>query len=436
MFMKKIFIASIFILCALQGPARAQDNLNPAGVYSISRGVSPGNIEYTGKVTILRYDQMGDRYAVFWKIPGYAESRGIGLMNQGKLVVAYSTSSSADFGLVVYKIDGGTLTGRWVTPKRDLASGHEQLEGPAGLNGTYSVNGQSKNTGDTYSGTMEIRPSGDVYDLTWFIDEYMYTGVGIKEGNYLVAAWGPDAGIVSYDIKGTELLGRWAAPGDKWTGVEDLARVKKNTASAGVTTPSPITFDELTKRIEKALAQINTMTFDEVMRYRPPGADHTKNTDLIKDKCWYKKPGLHRSESVTLYMPSGPQNHVYVGKLEGGNYNSYELLTNGSVEKSSFAVEGWDNITPGRFYMEIKKRIKDGNSYSLEFDQNRNVYVLTFSSPDEPIFEVAGDSWLPYFVAVYDQKNNSIVEIIRSNIQINPKIPDEIFLVPEGIEKK
>lgn len=193
-----------------------------------------------------------------------------------------------------------------------------------------------------------------------------------------------------------------------------------------------ITFEELAKRIEGVLAGINTMTFDEVMRYRPSGSDNAQNTDLIKDKCWYKKPGLHRSESVMLYLPSGPENHVYVGKLEGGNYNSYELLADGSVEKSSFNVEGWESITPGRFYADIKKKIKDGSSYSLEFDQGRNVYVLKFNSPDQAVFEISGASWLPYFSAVFDQKNNSIVEIIRDNIKINPEISDQLFRVPDN----
>lgn len=404
--------------------------LKPNGDYSIRRGLSANNFEYTGKVVILQNDRAGDLYHVIWKIPNSEEYRGIGLLDHGKFFVAYSSSSIADFGLIIYKIEGGKLAGRWVTPKQDLASGSEELQGPAGLDGTYNVHGQSKNSGDTYSGTIEIHPFGQVYNLNWDVEGYTYTGVGIKEGNYLIAAWGPDAGIMSYDINGAELLGRWAAAGANRQGIEELVRLSPSPKSNGVTVASPIEFAELAKRIEKALAQINTMTWDEVLRYRPPGADNTQNTDLIKSKSWYKKPGLSRSESVTLYLPTGPRNNVYISKLEGENYDSYELLTDGSVRKSTFPADGWKAHTPNAFYADIHKRIKGGSPYSLEFDQSQNIYVLKFDSLDEAVFEIAGDSWLPYSSGVFDQKNNSIVEKVRSNIKINPKIPDETFRVP------
>ena len=104
--------------------------------------------------------------------------------------------------------------------------GYEGLEGPPGLNGVYRiVNALDEDYGREYTGTVEIRPFGEVYNVTWTIDENVYAGVGIRQGNYLIAGWGIDVGVMHYVIKDNELQGTWAAMGANRRGVENLARL-------------------------------------------------------------------------------------------------------------------------------------------------------------------------------------------------------------------
>ncbi len=221
--MKRIFfLTTALILGALFRGSDAQAT-NLPGIYSISRGVGANNSEYTGKVKILGLGE--DRYELYWRIPDTREYQGIGLLDHGKLCVAYSSNTGV--GLVIYKIDGGKLSGKWFTTKTELEPGYENLQGPPGLNGTYQiVEAQADDMGDKYSGTLVITSNGEIYYLIWNLDDgSAYTGVGLLDGNYLVAAWGPEAGIMSYDIKGNELLGHWAGIGANKARVENLVRM-------------------------------------------------------------------------------------------------------------------------------------------------------------------------------------------------------------------
>lgn len=421
--MKIINSLLIFILVA-GFSARTIGAQDPAGVYSITRGLSANNFEYTGKVRVENKGR--GLYYLYWNIPSSETYRGLGLIYGDALEVAYS--SNPDFGLVVYKVSGGKLFGNVMGSKQGMEFRHENLEGPAGLNGVYRIVDAQGMDGVKYSGTVEIRPVGEVYNLTWTIDEYNYYGVGILEGSNLIVGWGPEVGVIHYVIKGNELKGRWAASGANRKGVEDL--VLTSPEPAGIM--SPIKIEELSRNIEKALGAINSMVSDRVLRYRDKGADASQTTDLIKSTDWYKKPGLAKSDSTTLYLPAGPEKHVYITKFDGANLNSYEILNDGSVKQQSFPAEEWEkSYAPGALYKDMKKRIEDGTRYSLEYRKDRNVYVLKFGSADEAVFEISGESWLPYSVAVFDQKNNAIVEKVWSNIKINPRIPDEMFVVPQ-----
>jgi outer membrane lipoprotein-sorting protein len=417
-------IKSLLIFILVAGfPARTFAAQDPAGIYSITRGLSANDFAYTGKVTVESKGR--GLYYLSWDIPDSEAYRGLGLIYGDALEVAYS--SNPDFGLVVYKVSGGKLFGDVTGSRQGMQFRHENLEGPAGLNGIYRIVDAEGVNGVEYSGTVEIRPFGEVYNLTWTIGEYNYDGVGILEGNRLVVGWGAGVGVIHYVIKGNELKGRWAASGANRKGVEDLALASPRPAGA----VSPIGLEELTRNIERALGSINSMVSDRVLRYRDKGADASRTTDLIKSTDWYKKPGSAKSDSTTLYLPTGPERHVYITRFDGVSLQSYEILNDGAVKQQSFPAEEWEkSYTPGALYNDMKKRIEDGAPYRLEYRKDRKVYVLQFDSADEAVFEILAESWLPYSVAVFDQKNNAIVEKVWSNIKINPVIPDGMFVVP------
>lgn len=430
--MKRLLCFILFVMLAAPAfdVAQAEDL---TGSYSITQAVDPyDNANYKGRVGVDC--RKGFMCYVAWKIDGASPYRGLGFLNNGIFSVAWSSSS--EYGLAVYKVNGGRLSGQWFTDSTERLPGIEELEGPPGLNGTYQIkNGHGSDNGDRYSGTVEIRKNGEVYDLTWDVDGYVYKGVGILKGNVLTAGWGKTVGAAYYEVKGDQLFGRCAYLDQPKAGVENLARVKppQTILAYGINTASSITFEELSKRIEKTTASIHSMTYDYVLRTMSRNGDAAGAYDLIRAKNWRKYPGLAKDDSVYLYLPDKPERHVYISKLEGANYNAYEFLNDGSVKKTSYPIEEWEksDFTPRFFYNKIKQKIKDGIPYTLEYNQDRNVYVLKFDTPDKASFEISGESWLPYEASNFDSKYNAVVEALWSNIQINPKISDDVFRVPQ-----
>ena len=129
---------------------------------------------------------------------------------------------------MVYKVNGGRLSGDWITDGTAEFPGKEELEGPPGLNGSYKiVKANGADMGAAYSGTAEIRPTGELYNVTWTVgNNEVYTGVGLLKGDVFIVAWGKGAGVVYYDLKDDGLIGHSAAPGAQHAGVEDLVRRK------------------------------------------------------------------------------------------------------------------------------------------------------------------------------------------------------------------
>jgi hypothetical protein len=218
----KSFLSILILILALSYSSQGiAQTANLEGTYSITKGLSANNFEYTGDVIIK--NQGGNMYYLFWRIPNSEQYRGLGLLDHGILSVAYT--SGPHCGFVIYKVEGGKLSGEWFTEKTEMESGYESLEGPPGLNGTYQiVDGESDDYGDKYSGTVEIQPFGEVYNLTWTIGDEVYTGVGLLHGDDLIVGWGADVGVMYYETKGNELLGRFAAAGANRTGMENLIK--------------------------------------------------------------------------------------------------------------------------------------------------------------------------------------------------------------------
>lgn len=208
---------------APEGAAAAGQAADPSGSYAITSSTNPGGAAgYKGSTNITR---TGDVYDVAWTIPGTPPYTGVAVLSGSILGVGWGMGTR--YGVAVYKVSGGTLTGKWATKGSGGRAGTEVLEGPAGLSGAYKITTGTSPDGKSYTGSVSIMPSGDTYAVKWTLPTESYGGVGIKEGDTLVVGWGEEgkgAGVVSYQVSGGTLNGKWATPGGTQLGTEVLGK--------------------------------------------------------------------------------------------------------------------------------------------------------------------------------------------------------------------
>lgn len=204
-------------------PESAAATVDGATVFDIISSSNPGGGNaYRGQLAMKK---SGDVFELRWTIDRTPAYSGLGIEEGSELGVGWGTGNG--HGIVVYRIQGGTLRGRWASPGTQGQIGTEDLRGPPGLNGTYTiVASQSPIGGKPYTGTVTIQPTGDTYSLRWQLPNESYNGVGIKRGNALFVGWGTgnDAGIVVYTRRGSDLDGVWATPGGTQLGTEVLKK--------------------------------------------------------------------------------------------------------------------------------------------------------------------------------------------------------------------
>jgi hypothetical protein len=194
------------------------------GSYAITAAANPGGGGgYKGSVSIT---PAGEVYKVAWSIPDSPPYSGVALLEGSTLGVGWGMGTQ--YGVVVYKVNGGKLSGRWATAASGSTAGTEVIEGPEGLSGTYKVvSSKVPGGGGGYTGTVTITPTGATYSVQWSLSNGSFSGVGIRQGDLLVVGWGEagkGAGAVSYQVSGGALNGIWATPGGTQLGSETLAR--------------------------------------------------------------------------------------------------------------------------------------------------------------------------------------------------------------------
>lgn len=192
-----------------------------AGSYTISSASNPGGGSYKGKVEITKQTE---HYKLSWTLPSESYS-GVGIEQDGILGVGWGTGD--DYGVVVYEVSGGTLTGRWASSKTGSKLGTETLKGPAGLDGTYTVTGTSPESGGAYQGTVTITKQGSTYAVKWKLASGEgYSGVGMLRNDNFVVGWGMggNSGAVVYRVGTSELSGSWAIPSSSQLGTENLSK--------------------------------------------------------------------------------------------------------------------------------------------------------------------------------------------------------------------
>lgn len=190
------------------------------GNYTITAAFNGnGSGAYTGKVNI---DQTGEYYTLTWNLPGNPPYRGVGVEHGDVLAVGWS--STGMHGVHLFVVEGGKLSGVWAANTSNGKLGRETLQGPAGLNGLYQIESGTTPDGLPRTGTVTIRQTGRVYDVTWTMPSGAISGVGVKSGNVFVVGWlqGRAGGNVVYIASGKSLVGQWAQPGFPGLGAETL----------------------------------------------------------------------------------------------------------------------------------------------------------------------------------------------------------------------
>jgi hypothetical protein len=211
------FFALLVVGGLLPGSAAADDL---AGKYQAA-GTSPDGKSYSGDVQIA---QLGALHVVLWKLADGEAYQGIGIRQGDILGAAYAPANTKQFGIVVYQVSGGTLTGLWAT-SNDLKSelGREILQGSPDLNGVYKITlGQNRDGMTNYSGQLEIKRSGDSYVVVW-PTKPPSIGIGVRLKDTLVVAYTSDPrkmpGVVAYQALGADqLAGIWSTATMKQTG--------------------------------------------------------------------------------------------------------------------------------------------------------------------------------------------------------------------------
>lgn len=200
------------------GPA-APASQSFTGNYTIQSGRNANGTQYKGSVTISKH---GDYDTLAWTITSGDDYSGVGIEMGGLLGVGWGKAKP---GVVVYKVNGGSLDGQWAMAGAP-SLGTENLSGPSGVSGTYKiVSSSSPASGGPYHGTVTITPKGALRTVRWKLTSgESYSGVGILDGDVFVVGWGSGVGVAVYSKAESGLSGRAAEPAAEGIGNEVLAR--------------------------------------------------------------------------------------------------------------------------------------------------------------------------------------------------------------------
>ena len=197
-----------------------------AGDYA-AQGADADGHSYKGDVRIQSLGSVAQ--AVLWRLENGEAYKGLGLVTGGVLGVAYGPVD-AQFGIVVYRVEGGMLDGVWTLPRyAKEPAGREVLEGSPNLDGDYRIAlGENPDGTTNYTGRVKIQRQGDVYLFAWFVPgpNPSAIGIGVRQGDVIAVAYGASLkqlGAVAYRIDADRLDGVWSS-GKTRLGQETLVK--------------------------------------------------------------------------------------------------------------------------------------------------------------------------------------------------------------------
>ena len=218
----------LFLMAALLGLAAcATGSSDPQGSYQLVGETAEGTA-YDGAAMLT---PSGINVLVDWTRPGQLDRAGFALQKDDVLGVATTAQQSDYAGIVLYRVEGGKLSGTWAG-KGDSAVrryAYEDLEGSPTLEGRYQIT-RGENPGGrpaTYYGQVEIRKKGAVYEVDWSTPVPSYVGTGVLLGNIFVVAYDLKTrpGVAAYCLISSDLAeGITVRAGETATGAEILWR--------------------------------------------------------------------------------------------------------------------------------------------------------------------------------------------------------------------
>src|SRR5581483_2288956 len=117
---------------------------------------------------------------------------------------------SADYGIVLYRVKGGHLEGIWRSDggRTTRTLGAENLDGPEGLEGSYSITLGQNPDGTHYIGHVEIKRAGAIYLVDWYTPQPRYIGTGVLMGDVFVVGYGEShrSGVAAYCVRSTRAI--------------------------------------------------------------------------------------------------------------------------------------------------------------------------------------------------------------------------------------
>ncbi|WP_395019393.1 hypothetical protein [Dongia sp.] len=202
-------------------PAAAEDG---SGAYRLV-GQNAGGDVYQGAATI---EPNGTTFRVKWSRPLPLEQRGYAVRLDDVLGVV-ADDPSADYGIVLYRVRDGHLEGVWRSDggRSTATLGHENLDGPAGLQGRFIITLGRNPDGSPYGGTVEIKRAGAIYLVDWYTPSLRYIGTGVLMGNIFVVGYGERhrSGVAAYCLQSVrQVKGITGAAADTAVGAEILWR--------------------------------------------------------------------------------------------------------------------------------------------------------------------------------------------------------------------
>lgn len=208
------------------------------------------------------------------------------------------------------------------------------------ITGTYSIEGGAE--GSTYSGELFIEENGDVYEVYWELGSgEIYAGLGILQGNYLAVAYTDETftafGVVLYVVKGNNLSGFWAAPGNTYIKGYEIAY--KDSERVDV--------------FEPQVAKFDLEGYYYVTGSNPDGSEYEAEVEIIEEDNLYLVKWL--TYDTNFYgLGIVDRDKLIVAWFDEGDYIfgiSYLKLKSTGVLEGPWAIYGVNEL--GEEYWEI-----------------------------------------------------------------------------------
>lgn len=189
-------------------------------------GTNQDGSQYTGTLDVSADNQVHN----FSWIVGGNTLEGVGILRGNIVTAAFGGDQCAVMSYFI--LPNGGLSGQWAfvgtdTTGTEMATLPEGKPAPEDLTGAYMVTGVNPDTTE-YSGTLDIATNadGETLGLMWvFGSNDPVRGVGIRQGNMLLAGYGPEGcGMNVFAVSPDGMTGPFAQLGVRGTGSETAMR--------------------------------------------------------------------------------------------------------------------------------------------------------------------------------------------------------------------